>query len=240
MIKHHESHDDPLGRGAVQAAHRRITGREATCGDRCHGVGNGLECRDAGQEQGCGAGDGQDGIGDGRCTGNLRRTWQCLVGLLRTFHAESCMPPTCSRGRTAIAVTMIPTPPSHCRIARQIRIPGGDRSSPSDHCRSRGCQAGHGLEEGVCIGKLQFADQERQSRECRQHNPDAGGQDEGLADRQLDTTPEGRGHGQAAHEYRDRRRCEKRLIVRISPGDIDNRRISMVNPSIVTSTPLIR
>ena len=38
------------------------------------------------------------------------------------------MPPTDSIGRTAIAMTMMPTPPSHCSSARQIRMPG-DASS---------------------------------------------------------------------------------------------------------------
>ena len=37
---------------------------------------------------------------------------------------KSCIPPTDSIGRTAIAITMMPTPPSHCSRARQIRIPG--------------------------------------------------------------------------------------------------------------------
>ena len=40
------------------------------------------------------------------------------------------MPPIFSIGSTAIAITMMPMPPSHCRIARQIRIPGGAVSSP--------------------------------------------------------------------------------------------------------------
>ncbi len=34
------------------------------------------------------------------------------------------MPPTDSIGSTAIAITTIPTPPSHCNRARQIKIPG--------------------------------------------------------------------------------------------------------------------
>ncbi len=40
------------------------------------------------------------------------------------------MPPTRSNGKIAIAITMMPIPPSHCNIARQISIPGGAWSSP--------------------------------------------------------------------------------------------------------------
>ena len=43
---------------------------------------------------------------------------------------KSCMPPTLSMGMTAMAMTMMPTPPSHCRSARHISIPGGAWSSP--------------------------------------------------------------------------------------------------------------
>ena len=35
------------------------------------------------------------------------------------------MPPTLRIGRTATAITMIPIPPSHCRIARQSNMPRG-------------------------------------------------------------------------------------------------------------------
>ena len=43
---------------------------------------------------------------------------------------KSCMPPTRSMGRITIAVTMMPIPPIHCRIARQSRIPRGVESRP--------------------------------------------------------------------------------------------------------------
>ena len=42
-----------------------------------------------------------------------------------------CMPPICSMGSTAIAMTMIPIPPSHWSSARHKRIPGGASSSPT-------------------------------------------------------------------------------------------------------------
>ena len=41
-----------------------------------------------------------------------------------------CMPPTPSIGIRAIAMTMIPRPPSHCRMPRHKRIPGGAVSRP--------------------------------------------------------------------------------------------------------------
>ena len=44
---------------------------------------------------------------------------------------NSCMPPTCSMGKMATAMTMMPTPPSHWRIARHSRIPGGASSRPT-------------------------------------------------------------------------------------------------------------
>ena len=40
------------------------------------------------------------------------------------------MPPTLNIGSIAIAITMIPTPPSHCNNARQSKIPGGAWSKP--------------------------------------------------------------------------------------------------------------
>ena len=40
------------------------------------------------------------------------------------------MPPTLSSGKNTIATTMIPTPPSHCRIPRQSKIPLGRSSRP--------------------------------------------------------------------------------------------------------------
>ena len=43
---------------------------------------------------------------------------------------NSCMPPMRSIGRTAMAITMMPMPPSHCRMPRHRRIPGGAVSSP--------------------------------------------------------------------------------------------------------------
>jgi hypothetical protein len=36
---------------------------------------------------------------------------------------KSCIPPTPKRGRTAIAMTIMPIPPSHCSSARQSNIP---------------------------------------------------------------------------------------------------------------------
>jgi len=44
--------------------------------------------------------------------------------------SNSCIPPTLSCGRMAMAVTMIPIPPIHCRIARHSKIPRGMSSSP--------------------------------------------------------------------------------------------------------------
>ena len=35
------------------------------------------------------------------------------------------MPPTLRIGRTATAITIMPIPPSHCRIARQSNMPRG-------------------------------------------------------------------------------------------------------------------
>ena len=43
---------------------------------------------------------------------------------------KSCMPPTRISGRTDKAMTMMPMPPSHCKSARQSRMPGGAVSSP--------------------------------------------------------------------------------------------------------------
>ena len=44
---------------------------------------------------------------------------------------KSCMPPTRSIGRIAMAVTMMPMPPSHCSSARHSRMPAGALSSPT-------------------------------------------------------------------------------------------------------------
>jgi len=41
-----------------------------------------------------------------------------------------CIPPTRSSGKKTIATTMIPMPPSHCRIPRQSKIPRGISSRP--------------------------------------------------------------------------------------------------------------
>jgi len=38
---------------------------------------------------------------------------------------NNCIPPTFSNGSTGIAITIIPMPPSHCKIALHIRIPFG-------------------------------------------------------------------------------------------------------------------
>jgi hypothetical protein len=44
---------------------------------------------------------------------------------------NSSMPALRSIGRTEIAITMMPMPPSHCRIARQRRSVGGMESRPT-------------------------------------------------------------------------------------------------------------
>ena len=36
---------------------------------------------------------------------------------------KSCIPPTLSIGKIAIAITIMPTPPNHCRSARHSKIP---------------------------------------------------------------------------------------------------------------------
>ena len=41
-----------------------------------------------------------------------------------------CIPPTRSSGRNTIATTMIPIPPSHCRMPRHSSRPRGISSSP--------------------------------------------------------------------------------------------------------------
>ena len=41
---------------------------------------------------------------------------------------NNCIPPTFNNGRTVIAITMTPIPPSHCKIALHIRIPFGEFS----------------------------------------------------------------------------------------------------------------
>lgn len=43
---------------------------------------------------------------------------------------KSCIPPTFKKGITDIAIKIIPMPPSHWRIARQSKMPGGAWSSP--------------------------------------------------------------------------------------------------------------
>ena len=44
---------------------------------------------------------------------------------------KSCMPPICSIGMMATAMTMMPIPPSHWRSARHSRMPDGASSSPT-------------------------------------------------------------------------------------------------------------
>lgn len=41
-----------------------------------------------------------------------------------------CIPPTPIMGSTAMAMTTIPKPPSHCKMARHSKIPGGAWSRP--------------------------------------------------------------------------------------------------------------
>ena len=41
---------------------------------------------------------------------------------------NSCMPPTRKIGNSAMEIKMMPMPPSHCSMARQIRMPGGSTS----------------------------------------------------------------------------------------------------------------
>ena len=43
---------------------------------------------------------------------------------------NSCIPPILSMGKIAIAVTIIPTPPIHCKMARHNKIPLLTSSSP--------------------------------------------------------------------------------------------------------------
>ncbi len=38
---------------------------------------------------------------------------------------KSCIPPIFNIGRTAIAMTIIPIPPIHCKTERQSKMPGG-------------------------------------------------------------------------------------------------------------------
>ena len=38
---------------------------------------------------------------------------------------KTCIPPTCKTGSMLIAITIIPTPPIHCRSPRQSKIPSG-------------------------------------------------------------------------------------------------------------------
>jgi len=41
------------------------------------------------------------------------------------------MPPTRSMGSTVRAMMMMPSPPSHCRMPRHSRMPGGAVSRPT-------------------------------------------------------------------------------------------------------------
>ena len=43
---------------------------------------------------------------------------------------KSCIPPICSIGMTATAITIIPSPPNHCSIALHSNIPAGISLSP--------------------------------------------------------------------------------------------------------------
>ena len=41
---------------------------------------------------------------------------------------NNCMPPTLSIGKIAMAITITPIPPSHCKSDLQTKIPGGEIS----------------------------------------------------------------------------------------------------------------
>ena len=49
-------------------------------------------------------------------------------GLSELSILNNCIPPTFKRGSTVIAITIIPTPPSHCIIALHSSILFGDAS----------------------------------------------------------------------------------------------------------------
>ena len=49
-------------------------------------------------------------------------------GVSKFSALNSCIPPTLSIGKIAIAITITPIPPSHCRSDRQTKIPGGESS----------------------------------------------------------------------------------------------------------------
>ena len=49
-------------------------------------------------------------------------------GVSKASALNSCMPPTCSSGRTETAMTMMPRPPSHCSTPRHRFMPGESAS----------------------------------------------------------------------------------------------------------------
>ena len=51
-------------------------------------------------------------------------------GVSKASALNNCMPPICSIGKTDTAITIIPSPPSHCRMPRQSNMPGGMKSKP--------------------------------------------------------------------------------------------------------------
>ena len=136
--------------GALKAADRAVARRETAGGDGGHAMGRRFErwhaghpverCADEGHHQVDHA-DGNPAIWAAR--GRIFSDRSELS--VRT----SCMPPTDRMGKMATPMTMMPMPPSHCRIARQSKDAGRSVVEADDHGRSGGGDTGHRLEDRI-------------------------------------------------------------------------------------------
>ena len=134
---------------------------------------------------------------------------------------NSCMPPIRSVGRIAIAMAMMPMPPSHCSRARHSRMPGRRGVEADDHGRAGGRDARHRLEEGVRVGKLQPGEGERERTECGGGDPDKAGQQESLTSGKSNRAPLAAHQGEIdADEQCKQRRDDEREPVRVADGDV--------------------
>ena len=137
------------------------------------------------------------------------------------------MPPTLSRGETAIAVTMMPMPPSHCSRAAQSRMPEPCVEA-GEHGRARGGDARNRFEHRIRHAQVDIRkQQQRQRRECRKHHPAQHRHQEGLPEGEIAVQLGVRPHGAAdgdqkpADEEGDRRADQEDGRFRLGPAVLD-------------------
>ena len=220
----HEQDRSALDRGTVEESKAAVVGAETTGGDGGHGVGDSIEGLHAKDEIRGRRDGGEYDVDLNNLEGQFPGARQQLLGLLEGLGAEQLHTADLQDRQQAHRRHHDPDPAKPLQQRPPQQEARRKQVQPGHDSRSRGGNAGGGLEHRLGEAQIKVTEDKGQRTEQAHQRPGHGGEDEGMPDRENRLLGP-RGHAQRQPgKAGDRCRRHKRPPRRVAVQGLEGRR----------------